>query len=247
MRIRWEYIVAIASVLLLWWLLYAMLGEQVIAEPLATFRRLAAELADPGFRAHISTSLWRMLAGMLIALLGAVPLGLLAGSSEKFDRWLRPVIYLTYPIPKIVFLPLLLIMLGIGDASKIALIAIILFFHLLATTRDAARAVPPSAVSSLRSLGGGRLALIQHVYWPATMPALFTSLRIATGTVVAVLFFVETIATFRGIGYYIYNAWSVTDITGMAVGIIVLSLIGIIFYELFDVLERSLCRWTRYR
>ncbi len=247
MRLRWEYILAIAGLLVLWWILYLWLGEQIIAEPAATFGRLVRELGDPEFRGHIYASLYRIVAGMLIALATAVPLGLLTGGSERVDRWLKPLIYLTYPIPKIVFLPLLLMLLGIGDASKIGLIAIILFFHLLATTRDAARAVPPSAVSSLRSLGGGSLALLRHVYWPATMPALFTSLRIATGTVVAVLFFVETIATFRGIGYYIYSSWSVTDITGMAVGIIILSAVGIVFYELFDVLERSLCRWTRYR
>jgi NitT/TauT family transport system permease protein len=247
MKLRWEYPLTILGLLLLWLLLHRLLGEQLIADPQTTFIRLYEELGQAKFRAHISTSLWRIFAGMSLALLTAVPFGLLLGSSERIDRWCKPLIYLTYPIPKIVFLPLLLMLLGIGDASKIALIAIILFFHLLATTRDAARAVAPSAVSSLRSLGGGSWDLLLHVYWPATLPGLFTSLRIATGTVVAVLFFVETIATFRGIGYYIYNSWSTVDITGMAVGIIVLSLIGICFYELFDVLERWLCRWTRYR
>ena len=247
MKLRFEYLLASGALLLMWWLLYLWLGAQIIAQPGATFSRLIVELGQPEFRGHITVSLWRIVAGMLIALATAVPLGLLLGSSERVDRWCRPLIYLTYPIPKIVFLPLLLMLLGIGDASKIALIAIILFFHLLATTRDAARNVAPSAVTSLRSLGGGPAALLFHVYWPATLPALFTSLRIATGTVVAVLFFVETIATFKGIGYYIYTSWSTVDITGMAVGIIVLSLIGICFYELFDILERWFCRWTRYR
>ncbi|MCB1219897.1 MAG: ABC transporter permease [Planctomycetales bacterium] len=247
MKLRWEYITAVGGLLVMWWLLYLWLGEQIIAEPRATFTLLWEELGEQKFRAHITASLWRILAGMLVALAAAVPLGLAAGSSPRLDRWLKPVLYLTYPLPKIVFLPLLLMLMGIGNGSKIALIAIILFFHLLATTRDAARAVPPSAVTSLRSLGGGPWQLFVHVYWPATLPALFTSLRIATGTVVAVLFFVETIATTKGIGAYIYNAWSQTNITGMAVGIIVLSLIGILLYELFDLLERRLCRWTGYR
>ncbi|MEZ5338541.1 MAG: ABC transporter permease subunit [bacterium] len=247
MKLRWEYLAAIAALLLCWWLLYLWLGEQIIAEPRATFALLWEELGEAKFRAHIAASLWRILAGMLIALAAALPLGLAAGSSPRLDRWLRPVLYLTYPLPKIVFLPLLLMLMGLGNGSKIALIAIILFFHLLASTRDAARGVPPSAVTALRSLGGNAWDLFLHVYWPATLPALFTSLRIATGTVVAVLFFVETIATTKGIGAYIYNAWSQTDIPSMAVGIIVLSLIGIMMYELFDLLERRFCRWTEYR
>jgi NitT/TauT family transport system permease protein len=81
------------------------------------------------------------------------------------------------------------------------------------------------------------------VVWPISLPGIFTSLRIGTGTAVAVLFFVESIATRKGLGFYIIDAWGRADYSTMFVGIIALSCIGIILYEVFDLLERKLCKW----
>jgi NitT/TauT family transport system permease protein len=75
------------------------------------------------------------------------------------------------------------------------------------------------------------------------LPGIFTSLRISTGTAVAVLFFVESISTSRGLGLYLIDAWGRADYATMFVGIIALSAIGIVLYEAFDVLERRLCAW----
>ena len=139
---------------------------------------------------HVGISAMRIAAALGISFVLAVPLGLLLGSSRRVDRVARPIIYLTYPVPKIVFLPIVFIIFGLGDVGKIAMLSIILFFQLLITSRDAARAVSKSARYSLYSLGGTRYDLFQHVIWPSCLPAIFTALRIATGTVVAVLFFV---------------------------------------------------------
>ena len=79
--------------------------------------------------------------------------------------------------------------------------------------------------------------------WPVSLPGIFTSLRIVTGTAVAVLFFVESIGTNRGLGFYIIDSWGRADYAAMFVGIIALSVIGIVLYEAFDLLERRLCKW----
>ena len=125
------------------------------------------------------------------------------------------------------------------------MLSIILFFQLLITTRDAARGVSRAARYSLYSLGGTKRHLFAHVIWPSCLPAVFTALRIATGTVVAVLFFVESIGTRYGMGFYILDAWGRADIPQIFVGIVVLAIMGVILYEAFDILERVFCRWNQ--
>ena len=113
-----------------------------------------------------------------------------------------------YPIPKVVFLPILLVLLGLADAPKIVLIALTVFFQVLVAVRDAVHAVPEDLVLSARALGAGRWGVYRHVIVPATLPAVFTSLRIGTGTAIAVLFIAEAIAGSTGLGYFIMQSWA---------------------------------------
>jgi NitT/TauT family transport system permease protein len=193
----------------------------------------------------VGASSFRIAAALVLSFIAAVPLGLFMGLSPRADRLARPFIYLTYPVPKIVLMPVVLLVFGLGDAGKIAMLAIILFFQLLITTRDAAGQVGKGARYSLYSLGGGKLDLFVHVIWPACLPAVFTALRIAAGTVVAVLFFVESIGTRRGMGFYILDAWGRADVPEIFVGMVVLAIMGVLLYETFDVLERLLCKWKQ--
>jgi NitT/TauT family transport system permease protein len=140
-------------------------------------------------------------------------------------------------------MPIVFVLFGIGDTGKIVLLTMIIFFQLLITTRDSARKISNETAYSLRSLGATRFDFYIHVVWPVSLPGIITSLRIGTGTAVAVLFFVESIATSRGLGFYIIDSWGRADYATMFVGIISLSIIGIILYEFFDLLERRLCKW----
>jgi NitT/TauT family transport system permease protein len=238
------YLVAALVIGLLWEALSRIAGSGILPAPLPVLHRLfLVELGNPVFLGHASSSAWRIGAGIAAAFLVAVPLGLLAGSSRRAGRVADPFIAITYPVPKIVFLPLVLVLFGLGDLAKIVLIALVVFFQLLITTRDAARQVPPEMLWSLRSLGGNRWDLLRHVIWPSCLPGIITSLRITTGTAVAVLFFVESIGTRRGLGLYILDTWGRTDYEGMFAGIGALSLLGIALYEFFDILERGLGRW----
>jgi NitT/TauT family transport system permease protein len=172
-----------------------------------------------------------------------VPLGLACGGSRRLDRLTSPLIYLTYPVPKIVFLPLILLAFGLGDVSKIFLIGLIVFFQLLITTRDAARGITKEMRYSIKSLGGNRFHFLVHVLWPVSLPGVFTSLRVGVGTAVAVLFFAESIGAQHGLGLYILDAWSMADSRLMFAGIVSLSALGVILYEVFDILEKTFCGW----
>ena len=179
---------------------------------------------------------------MAIAVVMAAPLGLLLGQSKRLHRLLSPAIYVLYPIPKIVFLPLILLFLGIGDTSKIFIITLILFFQVLVVVRDEAATLRPELIHSVRSLGAGRRALFRFVYLPATLPAVLTALRLSVGTAVAVLFFAESFATETGLGYYIMvETWTRLAYAEMYAGVVAMSLLGLGFYVLIDQLEKRLC------
>ncbi len=186
---------------------------------------------------------YRAIVGGILGALSAVPLGLLIGHEPLLRKTLSPFVYLLYPIPHVVLLPLIILLFGIGNLSKIFLIALIIFFQILVTTRDAAKGIHKNYLYSLQTLGGNRWQLYRHVIIPATLPKILTALRISVGTAVAILFFVESFATTRGLGYIIMDSWSRADYISLYSGITGMVLLGFTLYLFLDRLERVLCRW----
>jgi NitT/TauT family transport system permease protein len=181
---------------------------------------------------------------MLLSIALAVPAGLALGQSERFNRLLSPLIYLLYPVPKVVLLPVVLLFLGIGNLPKIVIIFMILFFQILVLVRDQAAGLRTELLHSVRSLGAGRRALFRFVYLPASLPAILTALRQSIGTAVAVLYVAELFATQRGLGYYIYIQGSTLfNYPNMYAGVLAMSLLGLSLYFIVDWLHHRLCPW----
>jgi NitT/TauT family transport system permease protein len=235
------YLLAIVIILLGWHITALAINSPALPTPLATMPMLAR--FAPQLIPDFLTSLYRVVVAMAIGTVIAVPVGLAIGRSPRLDAVFAPLLYILYPIPKIVLLPVLLVLLGLADAPKIVLIAITIFFQVLVTVRDAAKAVPEPAVLSVRSLGASRLQVYNHVVVPAALPELFTALRISSGTAVAILFFAEAIAGSTGLGYFIVDSWAMINYPRMFAGIIAMAILGVLLYELFDFIERRLTRW----
>lgn len=234
---------AAAFLLAAWQLFSLLLDTPVFPPPWDAFQSLTATF-QTDIWGHLQVSLYRVAVSLLIAALLGVPLGLFLGKNKKADELSAPIIYLTYPIPKVVFLPIFLILLGIGNISKIVMITIIVFYQILVTTRDAAKNLQKEYILSVRSLGATERDLYRHVYFPACLPAILTSLRLGLGTAMAVLFLVETYATREGIGFFIMESWSSLAYDKMFAGIIAMGLMGFIIYLLLDACERILCSWV---
>jgi NitT/TauT family transport system permease protein len=176
---------------------------------------------------HLCVSAYRVLASIALAIALAAPLGLLLGQSRRLNRLVAPILYILYPIPKVVLAPIVLLLLGVGDLAKIALITLILFFQVLVLVRDAAAAIRPELLLSVRSLGAGRRALFRFVYLPAGIPAVLTAVRQSIGTAMAVLYVAELFATRYGLGYYIYYQGSTLfDYPRMYAGVLAMALLG---------------------
>jgi len=235
---------AVLALLLSWQLVSWLVARPILPSPFQVFLALFEGLHSGDLFSHFLASLWRVLASTFLAILLAAPAGLLLGQSKRLNNLISPLIYLLYPIPKVVFVPIVILFLGISDAPKIAIIFLILFFQILVLVRDQAATLRPELLLSVRSLGAGRRALFRFVYLPASLPGILTALRQSVGTAVAVLYVAELFATRKGLGYYIYyNGSTLFDYPAMYAGIVAMSLLGLGLYFSVDWLERKLCPW----
>jgi NitT/TauT family transport system permease protein len=244
---RRDVLFAALALLLLWQLAAVTLNDSILPSPVVVFRVLIIEIGKdlPG---HFLASFWRVTASMLLSVVLAAPAGIIIAQSERLNQIFSPIIYILYPIPKVVFVPIILLFLGVGDAAKIFLIILILFFQIIVLVRDQAATITPQMILSLRSLGAGRRALFRFVYLPATLPAILTALRQSVGTAVAVLYIVELFATQKGLGYYIYyNGSTLLNYPAMYAGVLVMSALGLGLYFSVDWLESWLCPWQRIK
>lgn len=217
-----------------------MLAVLVASPALPTPFETIPDIADNIYSIvpQFGISLYRIAVSMLIGTAIGAPIGLAMGRSKFGDRYITPIFYILYPVPKIVFLPVLFVLFGLGGEAKIILISIAVFFQMVVTMRDSAYNIDGSLIASMRSLGASRIQIFFSVVVPATLPSLFNGLRITTGTAVAILFISEWMAGSSGLGYFIMHAWSLLEYSKMFAGIVAMGIMGVLLYETFDILEK---------
>jgi ABC-type nitrate/sulfonate/bicarbonate transport system permease component len=241
---RRDLFIASLAILTLWQIAAIVIHRQILPAPAQVARVFITDLLSGQLPIHFAVSLVRVTASTILAVFLAVPAGLVLGQSRRLNRFFAPFIYIIYPIPKVVFVPVVLVFLGIGDVPKIVIIFLILFFQILVLVRDQASNLRPELIQSVRSLGAGRRALFRFVYLPSSLPAILTALRQSIGTAIAVLYIAESFATSSGLGYYIsYLGQSLFDYPRMYAGVIAMSLLGLGLYFAVDWLEKRLCPW----
>jgi 4-hydroxybenzoate polyprenyltransferase len=237
------YLLSLAVCLIAWKLASAILASPILPSPEATIQAFIVTAQTQEFWSNFGISAYRVVIAIALAWCLAFPLGIFIGYSQKMDRYFSPLIFLTYPIPKMVFLPVLFVFFGIGDVTKILLIALIVFFQILVATKEGVSAVDRKYIDSMRSMNATNKDILREAIIPAALPSSFTSLRIVTGTAISVLFFAEAFAGSSGLGYMIYNAWGLLQYTQIFVGIIAMSILGLVLYEVFTQMEKRVCRW----
>ena len=226
-----------------WWAAAALVQRPFLPSPSLAFAQFAENLQKGVFQVHVLASARRVFFALLAAGPLAWVLGLLAGRIPFFDNIFAPLVYFLHPLPKVAFLPILMLFLGLGDASKIALMGLVIFGQLFVTGRDAAKGIAPALLDSVRTLGFSRLSIIRLAIVPSTTPSLMSALRVSLGTAIAVLFLSETFASIDGLGWYIMDAWSRIDYPDMYAAILALSLFGLFVYFAIDAIEAVLLRW----
>ena len=236
-------IIAILLFIVLWQGISAVVQRPFLPNPAVVTKALIRLSAGGKLWRHLAWSLSRVFWALSISSVVAVILGLAAGRSQRINRLVSPVIYLLHPLPKAAFLPVIMLFFGIGEVSKIFLVAFIVFSQMLVSVRDAAKQVPLEYVDSVRSLGAGRIGILYHVIIPAVLPGFFTGFRVSLGTAMAVLFIAETFASQSGLGYLIVDAWTRISYAEMYAAILSLSLLGLLLFIITDLFEYLLCPW----
>ncbi|MGL4989895.1 MAG: ABC transporter permease [Sarcina sp.] len=237
-----KYLYAILIILTFWYIVHKLLNSFVVPSPLEVFVNFF-KIALPKLSKHVVVSGFRLLIALSITSIIGYSLGLYIGINKKANNLISPIIYLLFPIPRIAFLPVFMIIFGLGDLSKIILIIAIAVFQIIVSTRDSTKEISNELLLSAKSLKLSKKDMIKDIYIPATLPKFFTALRIGVGSGMAALFFAENYATKYGIGYFIMNSWTKVDYVGMYSGIIAISILGIIIFKIIDLIEEKMCKW----
>ncbi|MDD7438648.1 MAG: ABC transporter permease subunit [Bacteroidales bacterium] len=241
-KILYRIVVGALLINLLWLMGYLLLGDRIIAAPHKVYSHLP-ELLSSGMAGHLWASLRRLLIGLPIALIIGILIAWLMYRWRGMGRIMSAFTYLAYPIPKLALLPIVMLIAGLGDSGKVTMIVLIILFQVIVNVRDSLANIPRESFLITTSLGASPWQLFYHVLIPATLPDILSTLRVAIGTSISVLFVTETYGTDKGMGYFIIDSWMRFDYLDMYGGIIVLSIAGFILFVLTDLLELWFCRW----
>lgn len=238
---------AVLLFLLLWELgptYLATDSARVFLPPLhEVLQALGALIANGQLQSHLSASLTRSASGFGIAVVAAVALGLLVAWYRSLDQFLNPLLEVFRNTAALALLPVFTLLLGIGEVSKISIVAYAAFFPVLLNTIAGVRTVDPLLIRAARSLGLSNFQLFQKVILPSAVPTIFTGIRMAGTSSILVLIAAEMVGAKAGLGYLIVNSQMSFLIPDMYAGILTVSLLGLLVNYLLVAVERHFSRW----
>lgn len=194
---------------------------------------------------HLWVSLFRILGGFLLGTVPGIILGVLMGMNRTLRVSLDPVISAVYVLPKIAILPLVMLIFGIGELSKVVIVGIASFFLVLINTVAGVHGIEPVLLEAGRNYGAGRRQMFWHVIIPGALPIIFAGLRLSLGTALIVIIAAEFVAAQYGLGYLIWFSWQTLMTEDMFAGLVVIMVLGVLSTSGLQALERRLIPWRR--
>ncbi len=192
---------------------------------------------------HLAASLYRLVVGFFVGCVPAIVVGLAIGLYRPVRAAFDPLISATYPIPKSSLLPLILLIFGLGESSKIAMVAIGVFYPVVINTAAGVRQIAPIFLDVGQNFGASRLNMFRTVALPGALPLIMTGVKLGAGMGLVLIAIAEMVGAKSGLGYMIWNAWELFDVQTMYVGLFVIAIIGFSLNAGFDMLERVIVPW----
>ena len=230
--------------LLLLWQLAALHGlPDYVLSPLKIGRNFITALGTSELYVDAWASLMRAIPGFVIGTVAGVALGLAAGIWRSFDEMLSPLVFLSYPVPKIVMLPVFMLWFGIGDLSKVLIIALACFYPSFINAFYGARATPRILVWSARNMGATQAQIFRRVVLPGALPLIFAGMRVSLALSFIVMFATEMINARSGLGYLIRQAENGLRFDLMYVALLTIAILGYAGDRLLRFSREKLLPW----
>jgi len=217
---------AVIAVLAVWQLLALRGLPDFVLSPVDIVKHFVAALGTQELYRDAAASLMRALPGFAIGTVLGIVLGLAAGIARSFDEILSPLVFLTYPVPKIVMLPVFMLWFGIGDVSKVLIIALACFYPAFINAYYGARATHRILVWSARNMGASEAEIFRRVVLPGALPQIFAGMRVALALSFIVMFAAEMINARSGLGHLIREAEMSARFDLMYVALLAIAILG---------------------
>jgi NitT/TauT family transport system permease protein len=233
--------------LLVWELLVhaGAIDSRFFPAPSAIFIRMADLMSSGELWMHIWASLQRLFFGFWLGLVPALLLGVMMGLSRPIRAALQPLISGTYPIPKSALLPLILLIFGLGEMSKVVMVAIGVFYPVVLNTVTGVAQVSPIYYDVAKNYGANKWKVFRTVAIPGAMPSIMTGIELGAGLGLILIAIAEMMGAQEGLGFMIWNAWQLFSVETMYVGIFIIAVIGYALALLLAEVGRLLMPWNR--
>ncbi|MEA4924994.1 MAG: ABC transporter permease [Syntrophomonadaceae bacterium] len=240
-----ESVSAVLGVLLLWELLprLGLVSVKVLPPFSVVFSKFIAMVISGELVSHTAISLERAFGGFIVSVIIAIPLAFLLGWSQRAERIIDPLGQLCRNTATLAMYPLFILIFGLGESAKIAIIAWGTLWPILLNTIEGVRAVDPLLVKSARSMAISRLGLFIKVILPMAFPLMFTGIRLAASRAVIILVAAEMMGAHSGLGYLVFHAEAFYMISEMYSAIIMLVILGVSINYTLVTCEKRISHW----
>jgi ABC-type nitrate/sulfonate/bicarbonate transport system permease component len=238
--------VLVPLALLAIWELAAQLGwidVRFFPAPSNVAKAMLTSLRSGELLTNTEATLQRLLLGFVLGGVPGLAVGILMGVYRPLRLIFDPLIAATYPIPKSAILPLILLIFGLGESSKVVMVAIGAFYPIAINTTSGVREINPIYFDVGRNFNASRWNIFRTVALPGALPFIMTGAKLGAGLGLILISIAEMMGAKTGLGYMIWSAWETFDVEQMYVGLFVVSLIGYLLTVLFNELERRVVPW----
>lgn len=215
--------------------------------PTAIFQQMITLSESGELWANVWASTRRLFIGFWIGLVPALILGVVMGLYRPVRAALKPLISGTYPIPKSALLPLILLIFGLGEASKIVMVAIGVFYPVVINTVAGVMNVSTIHYDVAKNFGASRWHVFKTVAIPGAMPSIMTGIELGAGLGLILIAIAEMVGAQSGLGYMVWNAWQLYSVETMYVGLLIIAIIGYGLALLLGAIAQRLTPWRTDR
>ncbi len=244
---RWGALILVVSGLLMWeWQVRAgNISALFFPAPLVIIRTLVQRFANGEWLSHLLATLSRLVLGFTIGSTTGLVLGVSMGWSRRLRVVADPLLAAAHPVPKIAVLPLVMILFGIGETSKIVLIAVTAFFPMVINTMVGVRQINPLYFEVVRNYGAPPLKVFRRIIIPGSLPLILTGLRLALNVSLLITIAVELVTAQQGLGALIWLAWETLRTEELYASLTVIAALGIIMNVLIQRLTSTILPWKK--